>query len=89
MKLDLYEFCTPELQEKLLPNRRRYKEVEDKKAVSHPGNAPGRPYAHYSGTFPSRRPKFPERHVVERELHIIECWAVGIVYIIILLGSWV
>ena len=54
MKLDLYEFCTPELQEKLLPNRLRYKEVEDKKAVSHPGNPLGRPYAQYSGTFPSK-----------------------------------
>ena len=39
MKLDLYEFCAPELQEKLLPNRLRYKEVEDKKAVSYLKNS--------------------------------------------------
>lgn len=36
MKLDMYDFCTPELQEKLLPNRMKYKEVEDKKMVSFP-----------------------------------------------------
>ena len=54
MKLDLYEFCTPELQEKLLPNRLRYKEVEDKKAVSYPRNSLLRPYADYTGTFPPR-----------------------------------
>ena len=34
MKLDMYDFCTPELQAKLLPNRMRYKEVEDRKQVS-------------------------------------------------------
>ena len=34
MKLDMYDFCTPELQEKLLPNRIKFKEVEDKKTVS-------------------------------------------------------
>ena len=34
MKLDMYDFCTPELQEKLLPQRRKYKAVEDKKTVS-------------------------------------------------------
>ena len=34
VKLDMYDFCTPELQEKLLPIRKRYKEVEDKKTVS-------------------------------------------------------
>jgi hypothetical protein len=33
MKLDMYDFCTPDLQEKLLPIRRRYKELEDKKTV--------------------------------------------------------
>ena len=34
MKLDVYDFCSPSLQEKLLPARTRFKEVEDKKAVS-------------------------------------------------------
>ncbi len=34
MKLDMYDFCTPELQEKFLPIRKKYKEVEDKKIVS-------------------------------------------------------
>ena len=34
MKLDMYDFCTPELQEKLLPNRLKFKEVEDKKMAS-------------------------------------------------------
>lgn len=29
--LDVYELCTPELQEKLLPVRSKFKEVEDKK----------------------------------------------------------
>ncbi len=36
MKLDMYDFCTPELQDKMLPIRRKYKEVEDKKIVSSP-----------------------------------------------------
>ncbi len=34
MKLDMYDFCTPGLQDKMLPIRRKYKEVEDKKIVS-------------------------------------------------------
>lgn len=33
MKLDMYDFCTPELQEKLLPIRMKFKEVEDRKTV--------------------------------------------------------
>lgn len=36
MSLDMYDFATPELQAKLLPNRRKFKEVEDKKTVSTP-----------------------------------------------------
>ena len=34
MKLDMYDFCTPELQKKLLPNRRKFKDIEDKKMVT-------------------------------------------------------
>ena len=30
MMLDVYDMCTPELQEKLLPMRTRFKEKEDK-----------------------------------------------------------
>lgn len=29
----MYDFCVPELQEKLLVTRRKFKEVEDKKLV--------------------------------------------------------
>lgn len=32
MKLDLYDLCTPELQNKLLPMRQKFKEYEDKLA---------------------------------------------------------
>ena len=34
LKLDMYEFCTPELQKKLLEARNKFKDVEEKKAVS-------------------------------------------------------
>ncbi len=37
-KLDVYEFCSAALQEKLLPMRRKFKEVDEKKAVSHGGS---------------------------------------------------
>lgn len=33
LKLDMYDFCSPSLQKKLLPVRTRFKEVEDKKAA--------------------------------------------------------
>ena len=33
MRLDMFEFCTPQLQEQLLPVRARFKEVEEKKMV--------------------------------------------------------
>ena len=33
MNLDMYEFCTPELQQKLLVARNNFKEVEEKKSV--------------------------------------------------------
>ena len=33
MKLDMYEFCTTELQQKLSPMRTKFKEQEEKKMV--------------------------------------------------------
>ncbi len=33
LKLDMYEFCTPELQKKLLDTRNKFKEAEEKKSV--------------------------------------------------------
>ena len=33
MKVDMYEFCTPRLQEKLIPMRSKFKEVEETKMV--------------------------------------------------------
>ena len=78
MKLDLYEFCMPELQEKLLPNRLRYKEVEDKKAVSHPRNSSKRPYVQCSGPFP------PKDRITGYTLDISSCIGWGHC----VLGSW-
>ena len=33
MKLDVYELCSASLQEKLLPMRRKFKQVEDQKVI--------------------------------------------------------
>ena len=34
MKLDMYDFCTTELQKKMIDIRKKFKDVEDKKLVS-------------------------------------------------------
>jgi len=33
MRLDIYELCTAQLQEQLVPSRKRFKEVEERKAA--------------------------------------------------------
>ena len=36
MRLDMYELCTAQLQEQLVPSRKCFKEVEERKAVCEP-----------------------------------------------------
>lgn len=36
--LDVYELCTPDLQEKMVPYRTKFKDLEDKKVNNQPKN---------------------------------------------------